>query len=874
MNLFRRFCALFRRGKLDAEMSEEMRAHLELQAAENEKRGMSADEARYAAHRVFGGVEQIKERARDQRGARWLDDLMRDFRFGWRVIAKAPVMSAVIVLSLALGIGANTAGFSWIRTVAFEALPGLHDSSHLAIIEQRNSSGIVTFASPAEWRDLRRQCRAFEDIFAQSITTMTHQAATQDARVWVEAVSGNFFEVLGVRPALGRLLTDRDDEPGRPPVAVVAHKFWQTQLGGRPGVIGETIRLNDRSFTVIGVAPPDFQGFVAALAFDIWIPQGVVWSQEDRKARFFQLVGRRRPGVSLEQADADANRVLARLAEAFPDSNRGVTADVVPRWRSRIGAEAQLVPTVATLQTVELLVLLVVCTNAANLLLAQAATRSKEIAIRLSLGAGRARVVRQLLAESLLLALLGAALGTVLAAWSLDLINHIPKPTNLPVAIAAHLDYRELLYSLVLAFACALGFGLAPALQVTRRSVGAALKAGGHTSAVGGRRRFQEFLVGAEIALTLVIVIMAGLFVKSFRNARLVYPGFNPHGIALASFDLSARDYDAGRARLLSTKLLTRLRESPGVQSAALATWVPLDLIFTQPAEFTFEGQGRKAVADQTLWYETSPGYFATLQIPLLAGRDFSEATQSRFEPEAIVNAEFVRRCLPGNQPALERRLTLRGVTYRVVGVAQNAKYNSLSEAPQPTVYLSFSGEWRSRVTLFARAGGGLTNPFATMKEALHEVDPGVAMLEPRTFDQHLENAMILRAVPAKILSALGPLSVALAAIGLYSVLAYTVARRTHEIGVRMTLGATTRGVTFLMLRQGMIAVLAGLAIGTAGAYGVSMRLSGQLVEVAAGDPWLFTSLPLLLAAVAFFACWLPARRAAKVDPMVALRCE
>ena len=581
-----------------------------------------------------------------------------------------------------------------------------------------------------------------------------------------------------------------------------------------------------------------------------------------------------RSGVSLAQANAETSRAFARLAEAFPDSNRGVTADVVPRWRSKIGAEALLVPSLATSQTVMLLLLLVVCTNAMNLQLAQAATRGKEIAIRLSLGAGRARVVRQLLAESLLLALFGAALGTVVAIWGLELIDRIPKPTTMPIALKAHLHLGELLYSVALAFGCALAFGLAPALQITRRNVGETLKVGGRTSGAGGRRRFQEFLVGTEIALTLVIVIMAGLFVKSFHNARELRPGFNARGVALGSFDLAARGYDQKRARLFPTKLLTQLRQTPGVQAAGVATWVPLDLIFARPSEFTFEGQEKKDLAEQTLWYEATHGYFETLQIPFIEGRDFLEATEQRTELEAIVNAEFVRRYLPAGQSALDRRLELRGVTYRIVGVVQGAKYNTLTETPQPMTYLSFDGHWRSRVTLFLRANGDVASQFGVMKDALQAVDPSVTLLEPRTFEKHIDNALVLQVVPAKILSVLGPLAVTLAAIGLYSVLAYAVAQRTHEIGVRMTLGATTRGVVFLILRQGLVAVAGGIALGWIGAYFVSVRLSRELVEVPAGDPLLFICLPLLLAAVAVLACWLPARRAAKVDPMVALRAE
>ena len=356
-------------------------------------------------------------------------------------------------------------------------------------------------------------------------------------------------------------------------------------------MIGRVVRLNGANATIVGVTPPEFQGGVSGLALDVWLPQGRWLSQEDRKQRAFQLFGRLRPGASADQANAEVALVLQRLAEKFPESNRGVAADVIPFWRSRIGAQALIVPTLATMQVVMVLLLLVVCTNTANLLLAQATARSKEIAIRLSLGAGRARVVRQLVTEGLVLALACAALGTLLAFQALWMINRIPKPSGMPVSIAAHFEYSELLFSIGLAVVCAIGFALVPALQTTRANVGDALKLGGRTSGAG-RRKLQELLVGAEIALTLVIVIMAGLFVKSFQNARFASPGFDSRQIVLGVLDLTAQHYDAARARAFSETLLARVQEQPGVQSTALSTWVPLDLRPMHLTDFTLEGRG------------------------------------------------------------------------------------------------------------------------------------------------------------------------------------------------------------------------------------------------------------------------------------------
>jgi predicted permease len=873
MKLLRSLRALFRKEKLDADMSAELSAHVTMQAAENERRGLNASEAHAAAQRSFGGLEQIKENARDQRGWRWVHDFGRDVRFALRVIAKAPVMSTVIVLSLALGLGANTAVFSWIHTVALEPLPGVPNGRHLMVIEQRNRSGLIEFSSAAEWRDVRQQATAFADVAGHNVNTFNLETSAEVLHLWGEFVTENFFSLLGVQPAAGRWPGRDDDRPGSAAVVVISHRLWQKQFGGRLDAIGQVIRLNSSNVTIIGVTPPAFQGGVTALAFDIWLPQGRWWNQEDRKTRAFQLIARLRPGTSADSAEADVGLVYQRLAEKFPDTNRGLSANVMPYWRSRVGAQALIVPMLATLQSVMVLLLLIVCTNTANLLLAQSTARSKEIAIRLSLGAGRARVMRQLLTEGLVLALAGAALGTLLAFWGLELINRIPKPAGMPIAIEAHLDYGALIYSVGLAVVCAIGFGLAPAWQTTRADVGHALKIGGQSSGVG-RRRLQEILVGAEIALTLIIVILAGLYVKSFQNARLLNPGFEPRQVALGTLDLVPHGYDAKRARAFAESLLARVQEQPGVQAAALSTWVPLELRPMLPTDFTLEGRVRSADArDHTLWQEVSRGYFDTMQIELLDGRDFLAVAEKPGDPEAVINEEFRRRYLPEGQPAIGRRVTIRGLDYRIVGVVRTGKYGTLSESPQPMTYLGLGGQWR-RFTLFVRTAGDPAASFAALRQVVRDLDGGLPLFDQRTLGQHLEQAMILRVIPAKILAVLGPLSLFLAVTGLYSVLAFAIARRTHEIGVRMALGATTRGVVLLILRQGLTAVIGGIVVGWIGAYFASVRLSRELVGVPAGDHVLFVSLPLILGAVAVVACWLPARRAAKVDPVVALRTE
>lgn len=874
---FRRLRALFRRDRLDADMAEEMRAHLELQAAEFEQRGMGAAEARAAARRSFGGVEQVKERARDQRALRWVDDVSADVRYALRVIARAPIVSAVIVLSLAFGLGANTAVYSWIQTVALEPLVGVREGQRVMVVDARNSADLVTFSSAQEWRDIRTAAAGTLDLAAHNMRTVAFEDGGRNVRVWCEYVTFNFFSMLGVPPVAGRGFTLEDDRPGAPAVAVISHRLWQTQFGGRPDVVGRTLHMRNRTITVVGIAPADFQGGVTAITFDIWMPLSVLVPpqvQTDRTVRMFQLFGRLRPGATTAEANAVVAQAMARLARDFPGTNRGVTAEAIPMWRSRIGAQAIIVPTLATLQTVMVLLLLIVCTNTANLLLAQAATRTKEIAIRLSLGAGRARIIRQLLTEGLLLALAGAGLGLLIAFFGLDQINRLPKPAGLPVAITAQLDWSAVVYSGVLAVVCAVAFGLVPALQTTRTNLNGSLKLGGHTSGAVGRRRLQEVLVGAEIALTVVIVILAGLFVKSFKNARLADPGFRAAGVTLATLDFASSSYSAAQARAFAEKLMTRVKALPGVESAAFGQWVPLDLTVTRPSEFTLEGLGeRSSLEGNTLMGWVSRDYFKTLGIEWVEGETFSAEFDELMAPEVVVNEEFCRRYLPDRKSPLGQWVTAYGVSSQIVGVVRTGKYNTLHEAPQPMVYLSSIDRLRY-MTLFVHSEQDPAAVATDLRRAAQEISRDAPLFELRTLPQHVDQLMILRAIPAKILSKLGPLALFLALSGLYSVLAYAVTQRTHEIGVRMALGATPRAVISLILRQGLTAAGIGLGLGWVGAYALSIRLSRELVAVPAGDPTLFYSLPFLLTAVAAAACWLPARRAAKVDPMVALRAD
>jgi len=493
---------------------------------------------------------------------------MNDLRFALRQLAKSPGFTAVVVLSLALGIGANTVVFSSIQASFFDPLPGVEHGARLMVIDPRDHSGTYLLSSWLNYRDVREQQTSFREIAASSVRALNLGGADgRDERIWAELVSDNFFPLLGVRPALGRFFTANEStHPGSSPVAVIAYSYWQTRFGGSPTVLGQTLRLNDVVFTIVGVAPEKFKGSIVALGFDVWVPltmagQLIPGSKEltARDNRPLMLLADLKPGVTVVQARGELEAIFRRLATAYPETNADLTPDLLPLWRSPIGAQPYILGALATQQILVFLVLLVVCANTANLLLARATVRQKEIGIRLALGAGRLRIIRQLLTESLLLALLGALGGVLFSLWGIDALHHIPMPGYLPIKVVTHLDATGCAFSVLLGIACGLLFGLAPALQLTRADVNPALKVGGRGAGAAPRHRLRDLLVAAEVAIALIVLVLAGLFLKSFRNAHTADPGFDTRGVLLSSFDLAAKGYDRKAARAFVRELLPRL---------------------------------------------------------------------------------------------------------------------------------------------------------------------------------------------------------------------------------------------------------------------------------------------------------------------------
>jgi predicted permease len=788
-----------------------------------------------------------------------------------------PLVATVVVLSLGVGIGVNTVVFSWIQTFVFKPLPGVSRGGSFHLVEARAEAGSFAGISWPEYRDLRTSLRSFEGLIASRMMPLNLGAAPRTERTYALMVSGNYFTALGMTPALGRFL--REDEVSRPggePVVVVSHDFWQTRLAGDASALGRTIRVNNLDLTVIGVTPDGFQGTILGLQFDLWVPATLApvllaGSQEleQRNIRGYQVMGLLRDGVSREQADAEVQALMRQLAQTYPDSNATMQGVVLPYWRAPRGPQGMFLQALLVLQGLMLLLLLAVCGNTANLLLARAMSRQREVGVRLAVGASPWRVVRLLVAENVMLALAGAGVGAVLAMWGTQALRAVPFASlGLPIRFQTSIDAIGLAVAVALAFGCALVFGLPPALQLARVDPHRTL---GSSQRSAPRRALRNWLMATQVALALAVLLVAGLFLRSFRETRDLDPGFRREGVLLAAYDLSGRGFESDYERDFATRLLAGLRAIRGVESAAIASSVPLDIHGLPLAAFTLEGRARTDGApDRALRNIVTPGYFATMGIPILAGSDFAELTDQAAPPQAVVNDEFARRYVQDGQ-VVGRRIQAGTRTYVVVGVVRNSMSESFGELPIPVIYYSYRDRPQFAGEMHIRTREGAESLLTTeVRRVVQELDASLPVYNVRTLSDHVETNLFLRRIPARMFVVLGPLLLLLAAIGIYAVVAYTVARRTSEIGVRIALGATVQRVVSQMMRESMRLIVAGAALGWLPVYGVYIHL----VRPAPFSWPIFVGIPMMLLAVAALACWIPARRAARVDPLAALRAE
>ena len=813
--------------------------------------------------------------------------LWQDVRFALRMMAKNPWFTLVAALSLALGIGASTMAFGWVESVLLNPLEGVADSDRIVSIENVTPSGTTIDSSYLDYRDFEQQAAAFSGMALFKERAVALGDDRHADRAWIFMVTGNYFDVLGVRPLVGRFFTkdEQDVTPGAHPVVVLSAALWKTRFSGDRNVLGKTLRLNRQTFTIVGVAPEDFPGTIVGLSFDAYVPVSMLpvltggnnWL-EDRNDRPFHILGRLKAGVPVAEARAEVQSIAARLEKAYPDSNRGLSATAVPVRDARYGVQTLFARIAPVLLGAGVVILLIVCANLANLLLARATSRGKEVAVRLALGAGRLRLLRQVLTESLLLALLGGGLGLFCTYLLGDPLRMLLPVTGMPMTSLLRVDSRVTVFCVALCVAAAVLFGLAPGLHALRSDVRESLKESGRGATEGrGARRVRGALVVSEVALAAVALVGAGLFARSFENASRVDPGFDPHHVLLVGLKLSFTQQEIPQAQSYFERVRAEISRLPGVEAVSLAENAILGFDYGSWENVEVEGYVPQPNENTKIYRNiVSPGYFETLRIPLVEGRDFTDADDSPKDYVAVVNEAFAEHFLPGQDPVGHSFTVWGDRKTRIIGVVKNSDYHKVGQSPEPYFFVDLKQFYfsDSDVALQVRTAGPPEALLAAVRAKLQSIDPRVGVFGGIPMTDYTAAGTYVQRSAALVLGTLGVLALALAALGLYGVLAYSISQRTHEIGVRVTLGAQQMDILQLVVREGMVLVAAGLVLGTAAGFGASRLVASSLFGVSAGDPATLGAMALLLSAVTLAACWLPARRAARTDPTEALRYE
>jgi putative ABC transport system permease protein len=813
-----------------------------------------------------------------------MQTLLQDLRYGARRLLKNPGFTLISVLTLGLGVGANTAIFSLVDAVVLRPL-AFRDAGRLVWIWATRTDRDRAFYSISNFVDTRERSQSFEQLAAVANWGVNLTDRGEPERLQGVRISAHAFQMLGVEAVVGRTLVPADDAPGSARVAVLSYGLWQRRFGGDRAVVGQTLALNGDVYTVIGVLPPRFTIPNSEVELATALRLEADPRRNERGSNFLRVLARLKPGVTVEQARADLAAVTARLREQYPDDNAKLTApNVLPLQEELVGGYRTAL---WLLSGAVGLVLLIACGNLANLLLVRATSRQKEMAIRLALGATRRRLVQQMLTESLLLALSGGALGVLFALNGVDLLLSF-SPADLPRTSEVGIDGRVLLFSLSLSLVAGIVFGLAPALRATRADLNAELKEGGGGSAGGSSSRVRSALVIAEVALSLMLLVGAGLLIKSFARLERISPGFEAGTLLTVRLSLPAARYAQAEAvKVFYDKLALQLTGVPGVEAIGAASVLPLSGVNAR-TEFMIAGRPPLAAADtpaaQDRW--VSPGYFHTMQIPLVQGRDFTEADHGRAAGVVVIDEVLAQRYWPRGNPLGAHLLLNYGTgetprDFEIIGVVGNVKHVSLNEEPTATLYGPIAQIPPSVVTsraanlsIVVRSAAETQTLSSGVRRALQSVDPQVPASGIRTMDKYLAAAVAARRFNMLLLSVFAGAALLLALAGLYGVISYSVAQRTREIGIRIVLGAGRQNVLRLVVGQGMKLVAVGVALGLVAAVALMRLMKSLLFEVSATDPWTFVIVVLLLMSAAALACYLPARRASRVDPIVALRCE
>jgi predicted permease len=808
-----------------------------------------------------------------------MSTLLQDVRFGFRMLAKNPGFTAVVVITLALGIGANSTIFSWINSTLLDPIPGAAETSKLVAVTRGEwrENPMPPFSYP-DYVDLRARTESFSGLIAYQQNFVTLTGNDRPERLFGEFVSANYFDVLGVPPILGRSFSLTEEErTGSTPAVIISYALWQSHFGGDRAVIGKSIEIAKRLCTIVGVAPPGFVGCAKGTRSDLWVP--LVYGNDQFRQRgsfWLDVFGRLKPGVTRRQAEVELDLQMQRIVKQYPDSHRGpnqITLD--PLYRSPFGTNVFMYKTLPMLLALAAVLLLLGCANVANLLLVRSVARRRELALRLSMGARRWRLLRQLLVESLLLALLGGGVAMLLTSWTAGtLAAFIPTNANLPLAINGRADHVVLGLTVVVSVLTALIFGILPALRSSNLAPITVLKEeAGSTSGGVHKSRLSRALVVAQISLSLLLLISAGLFTRSLQNAQRLDPGFDPNHVLVASYDLGPLGYSQNQGIAFHRQLLSKLSALPGVESATLADFSPLS--FTIHSEYIQPDGYLPRTGESMLVCSAivSPNYLRTMRIPIIAGREFTEQDTEKSQRVAIVNEEFVNRYWPG-QDAIGKRFSEDGQSFNVVGVARNGKYRQLIYPPEPVYFLPLYQQYRDLVMIHARVSGDPHSFAAAVEKSVHELNADLPVFGVTTLKASMQFGSIFERLAGIFASAFGLLALALAAVGIYGVIGYTTRQRTHEIAIRMALGAQRTEVLRLVLGQGLLLTLAGLAVGIGMSLALTRYLKSVLFGVTTSDLWTYAAVAFLLCLVSLIACYIPARRATKVNPMVALRYE
>jgi putative ABC transport system permease protein len=827
-----------------------------------------------------------------------MENLMKDLKYGLRMIVSHPGFTAVAVASLALGIGLNTTIFSIVNAVLLRP-PAVRDPGELVQIYSHHPDFQYGSHSYPDYIDYKRENTVFQDLAGHSLMIASHNQEDQSSLVIGEVVTTNYFDLLGVKPLIGRGF-GADDDPGQggSPVVVLGHGFWQRHFGGKGEALGQSVRLNGIHYTVIGVLPPKFTGMIPGFPPELWVPvtmvdevepagiqdtEGTITGDtklEQRGRRWMFIKGRLKEGVTFDEARAQMSTIATRLEQEYQDSNRNYGASLVPANEIRFhpALDRVLSPVAAVLLGVVGIVLLIACANVANMLLAKATTRQQEIAVRLAIGASRSRLVRQLLAESLLLAGIGGALGLLIALWTTRLAQAYRPNIPFTFSLDLGIDTRVLIFTLCISILTGVLFGLAPAFRASRTDLVTSLKEYSHDRRGGGRSRLSSLLVVGQVALSMVLLVGAGLLVRSLISARSIDTGFDHKKIGLITLGLSMNQYSEDQSRQFYQQLSERVRSLPGVESTTDVTRVPLSMdinineVFVDGHELTPDDDS-PFLADVTF---IGKDYFSTMGVPLLQGREIGDVDAADSSPVVIVNEAFARSFWP-NESALGKRIrhgSLDGTTYEIVGVSRNYNVRAVGEKPRPYIHFARAQRFNDYGSVVYRSTTDPTTLLETVRREALAIDPDVVVMETTTMAERTTLSLFPVRAGSALLAGFSALAVLLASVGLYGLVAYWVGQRTREIGIRMAMGAETSRIAKLVLKQGMVLAAVGIVLGLAAGLALSRVLASVLYEISPWDPVTFIGSALLLLAVAFLANAIPARRAANVDPMVALRYE